>query len=136
MTHQPHPSELAENFMRTLQEIERQRDPQPMLAFFDEQSTLRNLGLQEPMHGLEGAQRFWQAYLDNFSEVRTDFNRVIEGPQGIALEWESSGKLGDGRDFRYEGITVLEVDEDKVRHFRSYYDSAAFLPEGAGRVAG
>jgi ketosteroid isomerase-like protein len=49
---------------------------------------------------------------------------------GIAyLEWTSQGTLPDGTDFSYDGVSVLEPRGETIDAFRTYYDTAAFLPK-------
>jgi hypothetical protein len=43
------------------------------------------------------------------------------------LEWTSQGTLRDGTNFRYDGVSALESNNDEIGAFRTYYDTAAFL---------
>lgn len=47
------------------------------------------------------------------------------------LEWVSKGTLSTSEEITYRGVSVLELSHGKVHRFRTYYDSAAFLPQGA-----
>jgi ketosteroid isomerase-like protein len=47
------------------------------------------------------------------------------------LEWISKGALSTSEDIRYQGVSILEMDGERIHRFRTYYDSAAFLPQGA-----
>lgn len=123
---------FAEVFMKTLQEIENSRDPGALVALFADDSELINLALTEPLHGTEGAQRFWTNYLAAFDKIHSDFNHVTQTDGTAVLEWVSQGSMaGTGQDFNYRGVSVIEHEGDKVKRFRSYYDSAVFLPGGA-----
>ena len=44
----------------------------------------------------------------------------------VALEWSSDATLTDGRPITYRGVTVIDLDGDKVGKLRTYYDSAQF----------
>jgi hypothetical protein len=123
--------ETAEQFMRALQEAERTRDVEPLVAMFTEDAELGNLAKKGPERGPDGARRFWKAYLEAFQRIESKFHHVTAGEAGAALEWVSEGTLATGDPISYRGVSVLETEGDKVRRFMTYYDSAAFLPEGA-----
>lgn len=123
---------LAETFQRTLQQIEQSGDPAPLVELFAEDCELLNLALTEPMRGREGAQRFWSNYLSVFSKIASRFHHNVETDGSAAFEWVSEGALADGQPVNYRGISVIEkAGENKVSRFRTYYDSAVFLPGGA-----
>ncbi len=118
----------AIHFVRTLQQIEEAHDPAAMVALYTEESTLWKPSLQQPKEGLEGAQTFWSEYLAPFSRIHSSFNNVIENAQGdIVLEWVGEGELERGGPIRYTGVSLVRMVEGKVKYFRTYYDSAAFL---------
>lgn len=121
-------SEMAEKFMNTLQEIENAGDPQALVELFAENAELRRLS-QETMKGKEGAREFWTEYLNMFESISSSFNHVIESDDGVLLEWKSEGKLPNGHPIEYRGVSVLELEGDRVKNFRTYYDSAAFVGE-------
>lgn len=123
---------FAETFINALQETERSRDAGTLVALFAGDSELLNLALTEPLKGTEGAERFWTNYLAAFEEIRSNFHQITETAGTAVLEWISDGVMaGNGQPFNYRGISVIEHDGGKVKRFRSYYDSAVFLPGGA-----
>jgi ketosteroid isomerase-like protein len=123
---------FAETFMSTLQEAEKSRDPEPLVALFGEDSELLTLALVEPLRGEEGARRFWTMYLAAFEQIRSTFHHVIQSEGEAVLEWIGEGVVAaSGQSFDYRGISVLEHDGKQIRRFRSYYDSAVFVPGGA-----
>lgn len=117
---------LTETFMERLQTIEASGDPAPLVELFADGTTLRNMTTQE-WSGVDGAQDFWTRYLANFETIRSEFfHHADDGHTGM-MEWEATGKLADGADIAYRGISVIEHDGQKVQAFRTYYDSAAFV---------
>ena len=125
-------SNHAETFMTTLQQIEDSRDPEALVALFGEHAELLNLALTEPMKGMEGARKFWTNYLAAFEKIRSTFHHHLQTDDKAVMEWVSEGVMaGTGQPFNYRGISVVEYDGDKVSKFRTYYDSAVFLPGGA-----
>lgn len=124
-------SGMADDFAKALRRMEETRDPDDLVGLFAEGAELSNYTHRET--GSEGARRFWSDYLDQFEEIRSRFDRLIESGGQAALVWTSEGRLKNGQPITYSGVSVLETDGGKVRRFETYYDSAAFLrPEPAG----
>ena len=117
---------LAARFKEALQQTEQSRDPSAVASLFREDARLTNLGGD---HGND-ATKFWQIYLDQFSEIRSEFTGEIASHGRVALEWQSRGKLSDGKPIDYRGVSVIEFDDDAVTSFRTYYDSAEFVRSG------
>ncbi len=123
---------LAETFQSTLQQIEQSRDPQALVDLFGGDAELLNLALTEPMKGIDGAHKFWTNYLTAFESIRSSFFHTIYTDKDATMEWISEGVMAhSGQPFNYRGISVIEHDGGKVHRFRTYYDSAVFLPGGA-----
>ncbi|BAC90001.1 nuclear transport factor 2 family protein [Gloeobacter violaceus] len=116
----------VERFMQTLQHTEQSGDVESLVNLFAEDAELSNLVLTEPLRGLAGARQFWSDYLGAFGQIRSHFERAIAADNAAVLEWVSEGKLHSGEPIRYRGVSILEIEGDRVRRFRSYYDSAAF----------
>ena len=114
---------LAARFKEALQQTEQSRDPSAVASLFKEGARLTNLGGD---HGND-ATKFWQVYIDQFSDIRSEFTGEITSEGAAALEWQSRGTLTDGRPVEYSGVSVIEFDHDAVTSFRTYYDSAAFV---------
>ena len=118
----------TQRFIDALQETERTRDPEKVSALFAPDAELHSYTRDQ--RGSNAAV-FWKEYLDAFQSVQSRFTRVQDEGKAAVLEWESEGALPSGEPIRYEGVTLLEFDGDRVSRFRTYYDSAAFLPEGS-----
>lgn len=123
----------ADRFMRTLQQAEQTKDVEPLVRLFADDAELSAPGAAgRAERGREGARRFWREYLTAFAEVRSAFTSVHADGDFAALEWESAGTLsGSDEPLKYRGVSLLEFRGDEVRAFRTYYDSAAFLPQGS-----
>ena len=122
---------LTEAFMRALQRFEATGELGALLAMFAEDADALNLGRTEPARGTDQVAGFWRDYRSIFKTIRSEFTHVIEGKDGAVLEWVTRGTLLNGDPVEYKGVTVLETNGDRVRRFRTYYDSAVFLPGGA-----
>lgn len=109
-----------------------------MVKSFSAQCELSNVSVT-PLHGLEGAERFWRDYLATFAEVHTRFLQVVECGKTAYLEWRSEGRLASGKPLSYEGITMIQADGERIVRFKAYHDSAVFLASGgkhADRITG
>lgn len=124
-------NQITEKFKQTLQQIEQTGDVEPLVAMFAEDAELSNLATPKPLRGRDGARQFWQKYLSVFKQIRSKFTNTIESDGTSVLEWISQGDISSGEPLNYRGVSVLEIDNGLVQRFRTYYDSAAFLPQGA-----
>ena len=123
--------DTAREFMRTLQRVEQTKDVEPLVQLFADDAELRALVAHRTERGREGARQFWQQYLSAFNEIHSKFTAVHQGDDFATLEWESKGRLPTGEPLTYRGVSLLELRDGQVSGFRTYYDSAAFLPQGA-----
>ncbi|MEP0914654.1 nuclear transport factor 2 family protein [Leptolyngbya sp. GB1-A1] len=130
-SNQRNQDEIAERFMRSLQQIEVTGDVEPLVALFADNADVLNLAMSEPLQGQQHIRQFWQKYLSVFDRIHSRFTHVAEGNGTITLEWISEGALSSGEPFSYRGVSILKTKNGRVQHFRTYYDSAAFLPQGA-----
>jgi ketosteroid isomerase-like protein len=131
MTYTTATREITSRFMHTLQNIEETGDIEPLIALFSDDAELMNLAMLEPLKGKEGARRFWEKYLSVFDHIHSQFTNVVENNNSSVLEWISEGRLSTSEEITYRGVSVLEHNNGEVQRFRTYYDSAAFLPQGA-----
>jgi hypothetical protein len=82
------PRPETERFMAALQEAEANRDPERLVDLFGPDATLSNLTLTE--QGTDGARRFWSKYRQQFDDVHSEFDGVIEDADRSVLLWNSS----------------------------------------------
>jgi ketosteroid isomerase-like protein len=129
------PVTITERFIDALQEAERTRQVEDLVDLFADDAEATSLARSEPLTGRHGVRQFWEEYLGAFGEIRSEFTNVIENDQGSVLEWVSRGTLPNGQPVAYRGVSVLESDGRLVQRFRTYYDSAVFLPQGAKHEA-
>jgi ketosteroid isomerase-like protein len=114
---------IAERFKQALQQSEQTRDASHVASLFAEGAELTNLGGD---HGNDAGQ-FWRVYLEQFSDIRSEFTSEIVSDSGAALEWVSRGTTAQGEPVDYRGVSIIDFNGDKLAGFRTYYDSAAFV---------
>jgi ketosteroid isomerase-like protein len=117
----------ARSFAEALQDLEKTGDVAHFVsaAFSDEPDLVRPETGHE-QHGTTGAEHFWQQYVDQFQDIRSEFARVVDGPVAV-LEWTSSGRLRTGAPISYSGVSLIDFDDaGRVTRFATYYDTAPF----------
>lgn len=123
----------ADRFIRALHRLETDGDLEEIVSLFAPDAELRNPVIPRPLRGEEGVREFWDTYRRTFREVHSDFRKVAESDDTAILEWTSQGVTAQGREFRYDGVSVVEFADGRVRSFRAYFDPGGLAEEMAGR---
>lgn len=124
--------DMTRRFTEALGRLHADHDADALVSLFSSDATLFRMGAEREEHGSKGARRFWAEYRSAFADVEATLTCVVEGEDSVALEWISTGSLRTGRAVSYRGVSVLEGDEQEIRCFRTYFDSAALLGQTAG----
>jgi ketosteroid isomerase-like protein len=119
---------IAEQFIEALRGTEAERDVETMVALYAEESEVGNVNAPEKFTGPTGAREFWTKYRDTFGQVRSTFRNRIVNETSAALEWTTAGTTANGAPFNYEGVSIIEIEGDRITRFRAYFD-----PEALGR---
>lgn len=114
--------ETVRNFVEALEKLESQGDLEGIVGLFADDCEVGNNGMPEPLHGKEGAHRFWATYRETLGAARSTFRSQIVTPERAALEWTTQGQA-DGKAYRYEGVSVLEIDGGRITRFRAFFDA-------------
>ncbi len=109
----------AKNFIDALGKLEAERDLETIVGLFSDDCEIGNVVTEDKNIG---AKEFWTSYRESFGEVRSTFKNEIITDSTAALEWTTSGTTGSGHEFEYEGVSVLEIDGDKITRFHAYFD--------------
>ena len=112
----------VERFVAALARVEQRGEVEEMVALFTENAELSNTASDHVFRGVEGARAFWRAYRGTFGEVRSTFHSKVESDGRAFLEWTTVATGAGGVALKYDGVTVLEVEGDRVRGFRAYFD--------------
>ncbi len=113
--------DTAEKFVNALGKLEADRDLETIVALFSETCEIGNVVTEDNDHKID-ARQFWQSYRDNFGEVKSTFRNRIITENTAALEWKTTGTNAEGHEFEYDGVSVLEMEEDKITRFHAYFD--------------
>jgi ketosteroid isomerase-like protein len=118
----PVSQEVADRFVEALRKLEEDRDVEALVEVHTDDCDVGNVAVPKTFSGHEGLREFWTSYRDTFGEMKSEFRNVFADDAGhAALEWNTSGDA-NGKDVSYDGVSLLEIQEDKVSRFRAYFD--------------
>lgn len=117
--------QVAQRFIEALHTLEETKDAGPLTALYTESATVGNVITPEQGRGPEGARKFWTEYRGTFDQARSEFRSVVVSGSHAALEWTTQGTSFSGSPLSYSGVTILEIDGDKVTRSSAYFDPAA-----------
>ncbi len=89
---------------------------------FADNCEVGNVAATENFRGIEGAREFLTNYRDTFGVVCSVFRNQIVSDGRIALEWMTEGKSKNGKKIRYDGVSTLETEGEKLTRFYAYFD--------------
>ncbi len=112
----------AQRFVDALQALEQGHDVEPLASLHGDDADISNPLVPHVHQGQQGAREFWSSYRGTFATIRSEFHHVEDAGDTSFLEWTSTGRSAQGRDFSYRGVSVVEWNGDQVRAFRAYFD--------------
>ena len=114
--------EVADRFVEALRKLEAERDVEALLAIHTEDCYVGNVAVSRIFSGHEGLRTFWTNYRKTFGEIKSEFRNVFADEAGhAALEWTTEG-TSNGVTVSYDGVSILEIEDDKVSRFHAYFD--------------
>ncbi|MDP8921377.1 MAG: nuclear transport factor 2 family protein [Chloroflexota bacterium] len=119
------PRDIVPAFLAALGHLERDRDPEPMVALFGSACRLQTILDDDEWSGPDGARAFWERYRDSFGDVRSTFHSQLETDDRVALEWTTEATTVTGEPLRYAGACFLDLADGQVVGFRAYFAPAA-----------
>ena len=85
-------------------------------------------GTDEVYRGHEGVRRFWAAFIEPWSEIEIEIERLIETDDTVVVLCDFRAKGSEsGVELRAPFTHVLRFEGDKVTDFSAYADRAAAL---------
>lgn len=110
----------AKDFIGALNKLEANRDLETICGLFSENCEIGNVVTEDKNIG---APEFWTSYRGSFDKVNSTFRNEIIMDGAAALEWKTTGTNSEGREFEYEGVSILEIEGDKITRFHAYFDA-------------
>jgi len=80
--------------------------------------------------GREALREFLASICKNFKSVGLTEDAVFIAGNGAAVKWTGKGTSNSGREVRFEGIDVIEVNEDgKIQTVHAYWNPAEMIAQ-------
>ena len=114
--------EVANSFVEALWRLEEDRDVEALVEIHTEDCEVGNVSVPETFRGHDGLREFWTEYRKTFGEMKSTFRNVFASEDGAALEWTTEG-TSNGDAVSYDGVSILEIEGDKVSRFMAYFDT-------------
>lgn len=116
---------VAKAFIEALWTLEETKDAGPLTALYAENASVGNVIAPDQYQGPDGARKFWTEYRGSFDTAKSQFRNVIASDTSAALEWTTEGTSFNGSPLSYSGVTILEIEGDKVTRSSAYFDPSA-----------
>jgi steroid delta-isomerase-like uncharacterized protein len=120
--------EVADGFVEALRKLEEDRDVEALVEIHTEDCEVGNVAVSQTFRGHDGLREFWTNYRKTFGEMKSTFRNVFATEEGTALEWTTEG-TSNGEDVSYDGVSILEIEDGKVRRFMVYFDTRDLTPQ-------
>ena len=80
--------------------------------------------------GRDALREFLQSICKNFKSVSLTEDSVFVAGNGAAVKWTGHGTSSSGKEVKFEGIDVFEVNEDgKIQTIRAYWNPAEMIAQ-------
>ena len=80
--------------------------------------------------GRAGLREFFASICQNFKSVGLTEDAVFIAGNGAAVKWTGKGTSNSGREVRFEGIDVIEVNEEgKIQTVHAYWNPAEMIAQ-------
>ncbi|MBI3649594.1 MAG: nuclear transport factor 2 family protein [Acidobacteria bacterium] len=111
----------------------RAMDKEAWLNTFAADSTSHDPVGTPPLDTREKRSAFFDGVTSSFERVGLQENQVFVAGNGAAVKWTGSGTGKNGRAVTFEGIDVIEMDEEgKIKSLWAYWDPAAMMADLMG----
>jgi hypothetical protein len=120
--------EVADGFVEALRKLEEEEDVESLVEIHAEDCEVGNVSVPGNFRGHEGLREFWTSYRSTFGEMKSEFRNVFATEERAALEWTTQG-TSNGESVSYDGVSILEIEGDKVRRFMAYFDTRDLTPQ-------
>ena len=80
--------------------------------------------------GRAAIREFLASICKNFNSVGLTEDHVFVAGHGAAVKWTGKGTSANGKEVNFEGIDVIEVNEDgKIQRVRAYWNPAEMIAQ-------
>jgi steroid delta-isomerase len=83
-----------------------------------------------PITGREGIRDFFQSICKNFKSVSLEEDSIFVAGNGAAVKWFGKGTSNGGKEVKFEGIDVFEVNADgKIQNIWAYWNPGEMIAQ-------
>jgi steroid Delta-isomerase len=83
-----------------------------------------------PITGRAGIREFFESICKNFKSVSLDEDSIFVSGNGAAVKWSGKGASNSGKEVRFEGIDVFEVNGDgKIQNVWAYWNPGEMIAQ-------
>ena len=80
--------------------------------------------------GRAALREFFQSICKNFKSVGLTEDSVFVAGNGAAVKWTGRGTSNSGKEVKFEGVDVFEVNEDgKIQTIHAYWNPAEMIAQ-------
>ena len=129
MSTQPEPDRISRAVRNYFLAI-RAMDPDAFANCFAEDGTTYDPVGTPGITGREGLREFFASICKNFKIVGLTEDAVFVAGNGAAVKWTGKGTSHSGREVKFEGIDVLEINADgKIQTVHAYWNPAEMIAQ-------
>ena len=108
----------------------RAMDPEAFANTFAEDGTTCDPMGAPPITGRAGIQEFFQSICKNFKSVSLAEESIFVAGNGAAVNWTGKGTSNSGKEVKFEGIDVFEVNSDgKIQSVWAYWNPGEMIAQ-------
>lgn len=108
----------------------RAMDAEAFANTFAEDGTTHDPIDAPPITGRESIAEFMASICRNFKSVSLDEESIFVAGNGAAVKWTGKGTSTSGKEIRFEGIDVFEVNaEGKIQNVWAYWNPAEMIAQ-------
>jgi len=83
-----------------------------------------------PISGRDGIREFLSSICKNFKSVGLTEESIFVAGNGAAVKWTGKGTSASGKEVRFEGIDVFEINQDgKIQNVWAYWNPAEMIAQ-------
>jgi steroid delta-isomerase len=106
----------------------RAMDPEAIANTFAEDGTTCDPMGTPPISGRAGIREFFESIFKNFKSAGLTEDSVFVAGNGAAVKWTGSGTSAAGKEVKFEGIDVFEINHDgKIQSIWAYWNPAEMI---------
>jgi len=108
----------------------RAMDPEAFANTFAEDGTTFDPVGTPAITGRDAIREFLASICKNFKSVGLTEQSVFVAGNGAAVKWVGQGTSTTGKDVKFEGIDVFEINEDgKIQSVRAYWNPSEMIAQ-------